>query len=281
MKRFLKLREKCFNMKKIFVVISIFIFIGFEASSKDSVAVYFDSNWDKCNKKKASFFRVSKKVEGKYVVTDYFITGEIQMTGTYLDKKWIQNEGMFCNYFKNGNLASRFTYKDNLYHGHFEAFREDGSLDYEGDYIEGKKNGYFIWYFLNGKTSWYEQYNMDTLIVRQIWNENGQEMDSEFPSKVEAFMAGGSRSLYFFIEQNFSYPKKLDSEAIDVEVEVFFVVDFDGVISNIQVFGSKEEWVINEMTRVFKLMPNWYPCLDHMRPINSEVVIPIKFKKGK
>jgi periplasmic protein TonB len=268
-------------MRDLFFIVSICLLVGFKASSKDSVSVYFDSNWDKCSKKKASYFRVSKKENGKYFVTDYFITGEVQMTGTYLDKKWIQNEGMFCNYYKNGNLASRFTYKNNQYHGHFEAFREDGSLDYEGDYIEGKKHGYFIWYFLNGKTSWYEQFNMDTLIVRQIWNENGQEMDPEFPPKVEAFMAGGSRALYFFIEQNFSYPKNLEHDAIKIEVEVFFEVSSKGIISNIQVFGSEEEWVVQEMERVFKLMPSWYPQLDHMRPVSSEVVIPIKFVKGK
>lgn len=247
--------------------------------SQDSISEYFDYNWKECKKKDAFYFRVKKKQPNKtFLIKDYYISGELQMIGNYLDKNCLSKEGDFFYYYKSGQLEQKVSYSKNLLEGPLYGYHENGSISAEGEYKTGKKNGMFKYYYESGTVSWYEQFRMDSLVLRECWNEKGQEMDPDFPPNVDAFIAGGTRSLYFLVQENFSYPKEVLNKDVVIEVEVKFIVSKDGKISNIRVIGSKEDWIVKEMIRVFSLMPKWYPALNHMRPVESEVNVPLLLK---
>ena len=265
-------------MPKLLFILSFFT-IQFSSIAQDSISVYYDYDWKECKKDDAFFFRVKHKVsKEEWMIKDYFISGEIQMIGYYKDKKCTFKEGDFYYYYKNGQLEQKVNYHNNLLEGTKYGYFENGSVSEQGEYRLGKKNGLFKYYYQTGTVSWYEQLKEDSIIVRQCWNERGQEVDSEFPSSVDAFIAGGSRSLYFLIEENFSYPNDVQSKTFTVEVEASFIVSKEGKISNIRVTGTKEEWIVKEVVRIFNLMPKWYPALDHMRQVESVVRIPILIK---
>ena len=123
---------------------------------------------------------------------------------------------------------------------------------------------------------------MDTLILKELWNDKSQELDPEFPPYMQAFIAGGSKTLYYLISENFSYPNQYLNKDCKIDVEVFFNVSAEGKISDVKVKGAQEKWMETEMIRVFSLMPKWHPALDHLRPIDSEVSLPIILKhKGQ
>ncbi|MBI1835678.1 MAG: energy transducer TonB [Flavobacteriia bacterium] len=247
--------------------------------SQDSVSCYYNYNWEVCKKTDAFFFRViHRQKKEEWMVKDYYISGELQMIGFYKDKKCKFKQGDFYYYFKNGQLEQKVSYNNNLLEGPIYGYFEDGSVSQEGEYKNGKKNGMFKYFYTTGTVSWYEQFKLDSLILRECWNEKGQDMDPEFPPHVEAFIAGGTRSLYFLVEENFSYPNEEITKDLTIEVEVTFIVSKEGKISNIKVTGTNKPWVEKEIIRVFNLMPKWYPSLDHMRAVESVVTIPLLFK---
>jgi len=265
-------------MTKLLYLFSILLF-QLVSIAQDGISAFYDSDWNECKKVDAFYFRVKHKVSKvEWLIKDYYSTGELQMVGFYKDKKCQVKQGDFYFYYKNGQLEKKVYYHNNLLEGSIYGYFDDGNISEEGAFKSGKKNGLFKYYYKSGSLSWYEQIRMDTIVFRQCWNDKGQELDTEFPSFVDAFIAGGSRSLYFLIEENFSYPDAVKSKAFSVELEVIFVVSKDGDISNVRVEGTKESWICKEVIRVFNLMPKWYPALDHMRSVESIVRIPLLIK---
>lgn len=57
-----------------------------------------------------------------------------------------------------------------------EAFYEDGSMRYTGEYTEGKRNGHWVYWYDNGN-KWSEGYFRDDLRdgFGTTWHENGQK----------------------------------------------------------------------------------------------------------
>ena len=76
----------------------------------NSNIMYFDIDWKNTTKKNASFVRYRDKIDGKYEVTDRWITGEIQMKGTYTDFYCKNRTGEFKYYNKDGTLSSVETF---------------------------------------------------------------------------------------------------------------------------------------------------------------------------
>ena len=268
---------------KHFSLIIFLLGFGFSIYSQDSISTYYNINWKKCDKSEAAYFRVIKHPSNKiWVANDYYISGEIQMIGHYSDKKCTKKEGDFFYYFKNGQVSQKVSYNNNLLDGTRYAYFVDGSVSEQGEYKLGKKNGGFKYLYKSGTVAWYEQFRMDTLVLKELWNDKSQELDPEFPPYMQAFIAGGSKTLYYLISENFSYPNQYLNKDCKIDVEVFFNVSAEGKISDVKVKGAQEKWMETEMIRVFSLMPKWHPALDHLRPIDSEVSLPIILKhKGQ
>ncbi len=98
-------------MKKyILILVSIVIYnLSF---SQDTI--YFDKNWEKTKQRKAKYYRVVEQntTNNNILVKDYFISGEIQMTGTYKTYALKDKDGIFTWYYKNGNIKNVSEYKD-------------------------------------------------------------------------------------------------------------------------------------------------------------------------
>ena len=63
--------------------------------------------------------------------------------------RWIR-EGLFTDYYRNGNIASTGLYVDGLENGHWKDYHENGQLAAEGDYADGKEIGKWSFYDENG-----------------------------------------------------------------------------------------------------------------------------------
>ena len=72
--------------------------------------IYYDEDWDNTTKEFATYVRYRDKIDGKYLVTDRWVTGEIQMTGAYNDYWCTDRTGEFRYYDKDGSLSSSETY---------------------------------------------------------------------------------------------------------------------------------------------------------------------------
>ena len=81
------------------------LFFVLERAPAQNDTIFYDDLWKKSDKQLASYFRVAtEESEGKYLVKDYFITGELQMEGVsrYPDSdNW---EGKETWYNKDGSM---------------------------------------------------------------------------------------------------------------------------------------------------------------------------------
>ena len=88
---------------------------------------------------------------------------------------------------------------------------------------------------------------------------------------------GGDNALRKFLIDNLTYPNLARSLGIDGLVEVSFVVNKDGAISDVTVARSPHQSLSDEAIRVVKLMPNWKPGMQDGKVVNVKFVLPIEF----
>lgn len=126
------------------------------------------------------------------------------------------------------------------------------------------------------------------LSVHFVWGQNvnsGSE-NSETGSiniitvqiEEHAQFPGGRTAMMKFISENFIYPSMKCDQQLDGKVVLKFVVEEDGLLTNIQVakgmLGCPE--CDEEAIRVVKLMPNWIPAKVGEKIIRSKFILPIQ-----
>ena len=73
-------------------------------------------------------------------------------------------------FYDNGQIESRLSYKDGKRHGLYEWWWENGQLEERIDYKNGKIHGLYEWWWENGKISYNNLYQNDEVIIDFIEN---------------------------------------------------------------------------------------------------------------
>ena len=193
------------------------------AQSTDTT--FYDVDWKETDKSNHAFYRImSQTDDGKPLATDYFKSGEVQMTGTFK------------------SLSPEI------------------------------KDGEFIWYYKNGQKQTVSLYRDNSIVSTKSWSEDGAEIINvppEFP--------GGMQALYKYIGANFVYPKGLNPKPIG-RINLSFVVDKDGSISDVTVVESVHRLLDEEAVRVLKRMPKWKPGMQNDKAVRVKYNIPLSMK---
>lgn len=135
------------------------------------VREYFDENWNRCEPKQASYYRLitysaPNKPDG--VVRDYYISGELQSEQypifiDYSDEGKTFLEGKQTFYHRNGKVSSIRFYYNNLPNGPMTEYFPDGSVASEAFYELGVLNGDMVRYYSNGKLAAIAKYENGVL----------------------------------------------------------------------------------------------------------------------
>lgn len=88
---------------------------------------------------------------------------------------------------------------------------------------------------------------------------------------------GGDLARLNFLRYNINYPEEEKKKGIQGVVIVTFTVEKDGSLSNIKVTKGVSAGINEEALRVVKLMPKWYPGVQHGKPVNVTIKLPIRF----
>ncbi|MGG6230754.1 toxin-antitoxin system YwqK family antitoxin [Tenacibaculum sp. SDUM215027] len=104
-------------MKLPIITLLITLFTATTFAQQDTL--WFDGGWDKTTKDKAHFYRplVKKEKRNLYRINDYYINGNLQMTGLSKFKDALHLEGAATWYRHDGNVMQTETYKDNKLNG--------------------------------------------------------------------------------------------------------------------------------------------------------------------
>jgi len=131
------------------------------------VTEYFDENWNRCEAKAASYYRLitySSPNKPKGIVKDYYITGELQSEQypvyiDYEDDSRSFLEGTQIFYHKNGSIERKQQYYNNKLNGPSISYYNDGKVSQEIQFSHGIPNGDAIEYYPNGNIATVRKYN--------------------------------------------------------------------------------------------------------------------------
>ncbi|MFD1255414.1 energy transducer TonB [Mucilaginibacter terrae] len=88
---------------------------------------------------------------------------------------------------------------------------------------------------------------------------------------------GGIEKMYRFINKNLKYPKQAKENSIMGTVQVKFIVEKDGTLTNIEISQGLNTEIDAEAIRLVSLFPKWHPGLAAGMPARVQYTIPIKF----
>ena len=98
----------------------------------------------------------------------------------------------------------------------------------------------------------------------------------DMPENMPKFPGGGD-AMEQFINLNIKYPAGAKSNNIQGKVYVQFVVEKDGVISEVTIRRGAHKLLNDEAIRVVKLMPKWEPGSMRGKKVRVRYTLPISF----
>lgn len=168
-------------MKRIFVTTLFYLLVAINVRSQDTIRIYFDEVWNvTSDSSKATYYRKNFLNNNKvWEVRDYYISGKIQMTGSFKSKKPEEKHGHFVYYYENGNKSSEGAYLNNVHEGIWSYWENDGKLRSSGYYRQDKRNGKWTYWNFDGRImmegnykndfqdgEWYRYFPNEKLVLR-------------------------------------------------------------------------------------------------------------------
>jgi len=95
---------------------------------------------------------------------------------------------------------------------------------------------------------------------------------------VDASYPGGAIALYDFLSMNLHYPDSAFVNGIVGTVYVRILIGKTGKIEEVKLMRNEDPSLDKEAIRLFKLMPNWNPGVKNGEPVNTWMILPLKFK---
>jgi TonB family protein len=99
----------------------------------------------------------------------------------------------------------------------------------------------------------------------------------DFPD-VEASCPGGDTAMTNFIRETLIYPKRAIRNKIEGSVQLSFVVETDGSLTNIRVVRGVSDELDSEAKRIIQAMPKWGSAESHGKKIRKKFELKIVFE---
>ena len=266
--------------------------------------LYFDKTWKLSTCQDASYFRIiTNDTSGKFLfhIKDYYISGQLQMTGMYksinpdfktgpfiyyfsdgskhLMCNYIKNqlEGDYKEWYKNGQIKSEKYYKHNLLNGAEKSWSKEGNLIKKVEYKEGKKNGYFYTFYDNGQPVRKDLYKNDKLIRGKCFTQEGKDTAYFSYFVMPKFQGEGLSAFKNFILEQLQYPDSAMTNMEEGRVFVNFTINKLGQVVKAHIVKADKDYFNEEALRVIKSSPKWLPGKKDGKLVDVNITVPIRF----
>ncbi len=88
---------------------------------------------------------------------------------------------------------------------------------------------------------------------------------------------GGDKARIRFLNENIAYPTMARESGIQGRVYVTFVVERNGLVTDVKILRGIGGGCDEEAIRVVKAMPRWIPGKQRGKPVRVQFTLPIKF----
>lgn len=242
-----------------------FLLLSFTLKAQtDTTVIYMDRNWQPCAKGEAKYYRQVYKKDSVWMMNDYFISGKLQMRGSYLDDKLSITHGEFEFFYESGQKSKIQTFNKNKLQGVSMSWFENGNIDYRISYkTDGSRK--CTYYHENGQLSALEEYINDSVLVKaEMWDEDGKVSENREIYR-EAEFPGGEEGLTEYFAKKMYYPTDENGVSITGKVKFVIEVSKEGKAIWGGVIGFVHPYAALAIEDLVKKMPAWTPAKMHNR----------------
>jgi periplasmic protein TonB len=266
-------------MKIKLSILALTVFTAAAASGQDVPAdtIYYTANGKKAKASEAKYYRVAKKEKDKYVVKDFYMTGTLQMTGTYRTLEPAVKDGIFEYYNEQGKKTSKAEFKNDTLENDMVKYHPNERPYYITRYSKGKKNGQSRTFYDDGHMKREEYFKDDVFESGLCYTKQGDDT-TFYPFEEVAVFPGGNDSLQYFIKKNLRYPKEARENGKQGKTIVGFTVSKTGQIENTKIVRSSDPVLDKSAIELVQSMPAWKPAREDGNIIASEYYLPVNFK---
>ena len=116
-----------------------------------------------------------------------------------------------------------------------------------------------------------------TKVKACVINVDNEEVEVEVDKMAQ--YPGGQQELERYLKKRLKYPK--EANGVQGRVEVTFVINTDGRISNVAVTKPVDPLLDAEAMRLIERMPRWEPAILYGIPVRIKHTLPIDFNLSK
>lgn len=200
--------------------------------------------------------------------------GKIYRKGFYLNNERV---GMWITYDTIGSATSSKMYASNNLNGLFTTYWDNGNIQEQGKYVDGKKVGEWRIIYQTGEIALKETFDLNSKIVDSAYLDlNGKAISKDSIFKAPSYPKG-IQSFYKYLGSSVRYPVQARLNNIRGKVYLRFTINKQGEIVDIMVVSSPDRSLSEEAFRVLQNSPKWIPGRIFNKPTNVEYAININF----
>jgi len=273
-----------------------------QKSSKDTLVRYFDARLEPCKKKEFVFIGViirdplgwngiiyddSARVimRGKYASQDctikngwflyYHPNGKNSVGGKFENNI---RQGLWMRWYPSGKLSDSILFVNGQINGPSFSFYENGSPESSGNYLNGYPDKDWTYFHANGTMSTREKYKDGKLADIECFDTTGKSTGISCAVFRNPEIIGRYGGIMKFMQDSIALPIDVSNVKLGV-VQVEFTVSKDGTMYDLKILSSPDPILSNEVIRVVKSVPGWYPAISHNRSVDYTFTMNIPFSE--
>jgi antitoxin component YwqK of YwqJK toxin-antitoxin module len=287
-------------MRPLLALTAILLSLSGFAQKKDTLVRYFNASLEPVRKKEAVFVGVAVKDIFGWNAIVYNDSLKVIMRGKYTNEDCKIKDGWFIYYDHKGerNLAGKYTqnmkndlwltwypsgqirdsvfFLNDLAHGPSRKYFESGLIESTGYFRNGIIDSVWEWYHENGRRAALEKYTKGTLASFECFDTTGTSIGMNCAINRPPAIKGKYGGVEKYVSDSIRYSEKMKLTEISF-VTVQFTVNKEGRMSEPRVINPANKSLSDEIIRVLKSIPGWYPAVSHNRTVEHTYTLNISF----
>lgn len=266
-------------MNQIKYTLSIFLLLATLNlyAQNDTIINYLDYRGSKTNDISELFYleTITKNGDSLWITKRFNVKGKLFAYWYTKTSDYNNKIGQSITLDSNDSISSlEFYNQKSLKHGQSKGWFNNRKLNWEGRYVDGKREGAWQYYHYNGKLALKGFFKNDSLIRAYHFDENGVKINKPETFERNAFFDKGMREFQKNIKK---IPQNL-KDIIRGKVIFIFTIQTDGSIQDVMFSRiSLSEDLENQLIHFLKSIKGWQPAIHLGRKIPLKMKIPITF----
>jgi TonB family protein len=164
--------------------------------------------------------------------------------------------------------------------GDYHETDKENNLYEEGRYVDGLKDGIWKGKYLLSNHSFEEKYEMGKFTNGTALLNDGR-LQPYTELEVMPGFKGGIEKFLEYVGRNYHFPREASERGISGRIVISFIVETNGMISNIKVVKDIGYGTGHAAIKVIEGSPKWIPGLQHGIPVRVSYTLPLVLKTNR